>query len=311
MIVLMAQTDDPLVQCLSHGLLQQGYAVCVCDWSQIMYDHGFSWWVPPQAEACQSYFLNGTTAVPFSDIEGMMVFPSGSLALPAAQEWQAADRDYMYKEASAAILGILHSLPCRVINLPVAGGRQRLFFYSRRSREFFKKCRLHLPLMTLANSAQRETVQSTEGQGGIRVGSLDDVQRERLAVLETEQDEWDESTIPYPVFLQAVPAGEIYHFVLVGDSILGGKVIHENFNGSFNTKVEMSDCSPDLRQACLDLSKFCGLIFSECLIVETPDGLWFCLDWNDSPKLSHWAPMVQRAVVSKLIDLLRGTSSLP
>lgn len=311
MIVLVAQADDTFAQCLAHKLMQQGCAVRVFDWSDIMYRQGLSWWVPPQPDELKSHFLNGKDVVPFGEIEGMLVLPSGVLRFPSEQEWEAADRDYIYREVSAAILGILHGLPCPVINLPVPGGRPRLFFTSKRSREFLTKCHFRLPPMIVMTSVQGDGVRWKAGHGRIRVGSLNDVKRERVEFLENGQGRWDEAKIPCPVFLQEVPSGEIYHFVLVGQSVLGGKVVPGNFDGSFNTKVEMSDCSPDLRRACLDLSRLFRLTFTECLIAETSDGLWYCLDWNEFPQSSHWTSTFQKSVVSTLVDLLREAPVLP
>ena len=304
MIALVAQSDEALAQRLRDQLEQEGHTVCVLDWADILLGQGLSWWVPPQTDASKSLLLTKQKVLRFAEIKAVVYLPSNSSVLPPDQEWEPEDRAYINKEVSATILGILHSLNCPVVNLPPANGRPRLFFASACSKKLLLQQGLRLPPMTVVTCLQLGKTWMENLPGPFRVGSLEDLNELGHGLIEHPQPWWDVSQIPFPVFLQQVPAGKIYHLIIVGPSVLGGKVSPEKFDGSFHTQVEPDDLPPTLIHKCVDLARSFRLSFSECLITEGPEGNWICLDWSSLPRLSNWGSAMEEPVISKFVQLL-------
>ncbi|MCA9461966.1 MAG: hypothetical protein KC590_07510 [Nitrospira sp.] len=306
MVLLIAHSTDLFATRVAHRLQSQGQQVKIVSWPMLLFGEGFSWIGGCRPGLGDGEFRIQGARIPISDLTGILCFSSGRLEHLASNDWEADEKAYMFQEGAAAHLAILHGCPCPVFNLPVPGEKVRLFFASRTGQDSLRAFSLRVAPMAVATSRQAALEWVDGYTGPLRLGSLFDPDCNRMGYFPNGLDEWDDTVISYPVFLQRFPQGQLYHIIIVGNSVIGGKVHHSDFDGSFVTGVIPEPIPQELTQALVHGAKSVGLGFCECLVLEREHGEWMCADWNEFPRLGHWSEAVGEMVIEQLCSVLRA-----
>lgn len=307
MIVIFGPTEDCLVREVTTVLKEQGHSIVMALPEDVVFESHVIWHVG----LSQDFQLNqtnlGTISIPFSSVTAILWRGQFPLSSATTENWSLQDRDYMAKEGSAALLGILQDCRCPVINQPIPGGRSRFFFADYIWKRLFEEHSIGLPPMCLATSKILANEWSQEVHGTIRIVPMATSVFERLMAPNDQLGFMDWEYTKSPLCLQAISQGQWFHVINIGSEVRGGPIVPQVGYGSFVTGVELQSCPSSLVSKCLALGHAYGLEFSESLWLEDGSEQWYCLDWNSFPQAEHWGSTMQQEIPKLLARLLIDT----
>ena len=304
MILVLADFTDPWSILVHRELSNRGQEVFWIQPAQLLERIKLNWPV-----MCGSVIVQGTLyidgrPIALSDLTGVLA----RVTLPFSLELQdlaSPDRDYVVKETTAAWLGLLHAMPCPVVNRPVPGGRPTLLAGSPLLAECAQRCGFVLPPSRCTSSRPDAILQFSAWSERAYLKPLSSSEPGTFLQPHDGVEQICRVMEQQAVSMQAIPEGQRVTVYVAGGEVAATIV-------RADTAQTASADMPFLPiQQCRELVQSLGLAFAECQLIVTREGPVYCLDVSAAPSFWRCPQEVQQQIVHMLAGYLSEPRSVP
>lgn len=293
MYLLIGDHNDPCIAQVNAHLRAQGHPVTVTN-KPLAEEAVFSWHLSSERSASWTRFDAGQM-LRQRDWRGVLVRGFG--APPAAEGWEARDLAYVQTETQAALLAWLRSLPCPVLNPPLA----ETWFRQQRVLPEQQTLLARAGLPALANivtndaAAARQFAQRWDGAA--TYAPLTSVLRYPISDA-AQWQELERVMTQFPVCLMAPLVGQIAYLAYAG----GATIWREPVELAKRQRTELTE----------GLRRLAHLAQLELFQVELliNDGAAQCLSFNAYPQFALFSQAEQSQLGRHIAALLLGAKEV-
>lgn len=325
MILILGSHEEQLVALVAERLRRHGAAVAFVAHARLLAAAGLSWTIG----GGDGFLRIGARTVPLTALTGVLVRPQRPV--PPDAGLSPEDEDYLAYELQATVLGLLHALPCPVVNLPLPEPLARPAFTSAARLQRIVASGFRLPA-TLATADRDRAARFFDRSGGLAIlGTLSGQVPPRLIEGAAGLDALLAAIARHPVYLQRVPPGRWLDVFVVADRVMAVSVLSGaapspqsgvpapdplriDCGMAWPTPGASPAAGPPAAAAvglpstfaahCCALTRALHLDFAHLRLVCAQSGEACCLDISAHPVCNHCAPEVQDQIATALADLL-------
>jgi len=300
MILIFADHNDLCARQTYEYLKQRGIEVFFIDlMSDFLGTMGVNWLLASRDE---SFLTVNSRKVPLSEITGVVartIYPSY-----ADPQLSQKDQDYFRFESHAAFIGLLNFLDCPVINRPTPGMACPPFFANSYQVIEVMRCHFKVPEMLVTSSPKHAlsfydscNQVSILGSPGSPLLIKGEEGATHLQTILSQQAQ--------PIYLQGVSEGEWFQAFVVGNKVFGASFWFESLAGEKQKMpFQAVELPAKLQEQCCKLAQALKLDFLQVRLLQTEPNEVFCFDVSDFPFYVQCENLLQKEIVTALVDLL-------